>query len=35
MQARAAWRETLEGRQEDTHPPWRDVIVDVAAAVDR
>ena len=30
MRLRAALRETLEGWQEDIHPPWRDVIADVA-----
>ena len=29
-QLRAALRETLEGWQEDIHPPWRDVVADVA-----
>lgn len=30
VQLRAALRETLEGWKEDIHPPWRDVIADVA-----
>ena len=30
LQLRAALRETLEGWQEDIHPPWRDVVDDVA-----
>ena len=34
MRLRAALRETLEGWQEDIHPPWRDVISDVALAFD-
>ena len=30
VQLRSALRETLEGWQEDIHPPWRNVIADVA-----
>ena len=34
MQPRAALQKTLEGWQEDIHPPRRDVIVDIAPPVD-
>ena len=30
VQLRAALRETLQGWQQDIHPPWRDVVADVA-----
>ena len=32
MQLGAALRDTLEGWQADLHPPWRDVVGDVALA---
>ena len=34
MGLRAALRETLKGWKEDIHPPWRDVVGDVALAFD-